>query len=184
MATRQRAERADARANREAILCAAGELFKERGLDVSFEDIAQAAEVGRATVYRHFATREELLGALFGVVVAEAEAHLVDVPPDADVLDLVRTVVRVHVDHLPLIDTLRAHGPLGDEVTVPLRSRLEALFADPLIAAKAAGRVRDDLTTAELRLLVAMLATVLRPAVPAADQARALRIAELAIRPR
>lgn len=45
-----------------AILTAAFELFLERGLDgTSIEQVARRAGVTRATVYRRFATKEELL---------------------------------------------------------------------------------------------------------------------------
>jgi AcrR family transcriptional regulator len=45
------------------IVRAAGRLISEQGLDVTVEDIAEAAGVSRRTVFRHFPTRETLLAA-------------------------------------------------------------------------------------------------------------------------
>lgn len=53
--------RADAQRNRERILSAAEEVFLEQGAGASLEDVAKRAGVGIGTLYRRFATREELL---------------------------------------------------------------------------------------------------------------------------
>jgi AcrR family transcriptional regulator len=58
-------ERADARRNRERILCAAARLVDERGMDeVSMDDVAAEAGVGKGTLYRRFGDRWSLLRAL------------------------------------------------------------------------------------------------------------------------
>lgn len=65
-----------------AILTAAFELFLERGLDgTSIEQVARRAGVTRATVYRRFATKEELL---FSVI---------ELPRDVATLDPARMAV-------------------------------------------------------------------------------------------
>jgi AcrR family transcriptional regulator len=54
-------ERADAARNRERILCAAQRLFAERGAGcVSMDDIAEAAGVGKGTLFRRFGSRAAL----------------------------------------------------------------------------------------------------------------------------
>src|SRR3954470_886624 len=57
--------RRDAERNRQRILAAAGELFTERGLGVTLDDIAHHAGVGVGTVYRRFPDKEVLIDALF-----------------------------------------------------------------------------------------------------------------------
>ncbi|WP_431234245.1 TetR/AcrR family transcriptional regulator [Mycolicibacterium psychrotolerans] len=57
--------RKDAERNRERIVQAARELFAVRGLEATLNDIAHYAGVGVGTVYRRFATKEELLDAIF-----------------------------------------------------------------------------------------------------------------------
>src|SRR5262245_48721634 len=56
--------RADAVRNRRLLLDAASEAFAEGGVEVSIGEIAQRAGVGKGTVFRHFASKEELLAAI------------------------------------------------------------------------------------------------------------------------
>lgn len=51
------------RVTTDAIIAAAQHAMFEHGLDITVEEIAARAEVGRRTVFRHFATREKLIGA-------------------------------------------------------------------------------------------------------------------------
>src|SRR3954453_16758416 len=57
--------RKDAALNRERLLAAARELFAERGLTVTLNDIAHHAGVGVGTAYRRFANKGEVIDALF-----------------------------------------------------------------------------------------------------------------------
>jgi AcrR family transcriptional regulator len=60
----QKPLRADARRNRERIVDAARTLFAECGATTQMDDVARRAEVGVGTVYRHFPTKQALLGEL------------------------------------------------------------------------------------------------------------------------
>src|SRR6195952_3724769 len=75
--TPERPLRKDAARNRERILGAAGEVFAERGLGVTLDDIAHHAGVGVGTVYRRFEDKEQLIDALFeqrvGAIITSAE---------------------------------------------------------------------------------------------------------------
>ena len=55
--------RRDAERNRQRILTAAADVFADRGLDVSLDDIAKHAGLGVGTVYRRFPTKEQLIEA-------------------------------------------------------------------------------------------------------------------------
>ncbi|KAA0095250.1 TetR/AcrR family transcriptional regulator [Mycolicibacterium sp. P1-18] len=57
--------RKDAERNRRRILDGARSLFAERGLEATLNDVAHHANVGVGTVYRRFATKDELLEAIF-----------------------------------------------------------------------------------------------------------------------
>jgi AcrR family transcriptional regulator len=79
-----RALRRDAERNRQRIVAAARELFAVRGLEATLNDVAHHANVGVGTVYRRFATKEELLEAVFEdsidqvACLAEAAVHVED----------------------------------------------------------------------------------------------------------
>jgi AcrR family transcriptional regulator len=59
-----RPQRADAKRNRERILESAREAFAADGADTQMDEVARLAGVGVGTVYRHFPTKESLLGEL------------------------------------------------------------------------------------------------------------------------
>src|SRR5580704_12393328 len=61
----ERALRADAQRNRDALLAAAAVVFAETGVDASLEEIARRAKVGIGTLYRHFPTRDALIADVY-----------------------------------------------------------------------------------------------------------------------
>ncbi|MFJ1461171.1 TetR/AcrR family transcriptional regulator [Nocardia sp. N2S4-5] len=69
----KRPRRADAERNRAALLAAAERLFDERGTDVPLDEVAKTAEVANATLYRHFATRADLIAAVYAEEVRDLD---------------------------------------------------------------------------------------------------------------
>lgn len=69
--------RKDAARNREAILDAAVEVL-ERDPDASVDEIAEEAGVSRATLYRHFRTREDIVAALRDEAEARGAAFVAE----------------------------------------------------------------------------------------------------------
>src|SRR5262245_44123554 len=57
--------RVDAERNRDRILAAARRLYATEGLGISMASVAREAGVGKATLSRRFATREDLITAVF-----------------------------------------------------------------------------------------------------------------------
>jgi AcrR family transcriptional regulator len=60
-----RKPRSDAQRNRERILEVAKQVFTRRGAEASMGEIARRAKIGPGTLYRHFATRDDLLATVY-----------------------------------------------------------------------------------------------------------------------
>ena len=77
--------RADAARNRRALVRAGRSVFGERGLDAPLDEIARRAELGNATLYRHFPSRCELVVAVYVEtlrdIVAASERALANPDP-------------------------------------------------------------------------------------------------------
>lgn len=71
--------RADARRNREAVLDAALSLFRTDPA-ATVAQVAQAAGVGRVTLYGHFPTRDVLVGAALSEAIGRAQRAIEAVP--------------------------------------------------------------------------------------------------------
>ena len=63
--------RADAERNRGLVLEAARAVFAEHGLEAGVAEVAERAGVGVATIFRRFATKDDLLAALLEARVGE-----------------------------------------------------------------------------------------------------------------
>ncbi len=66
--------RADALQNRQRLLDAARTMFQENGLDVTVAEIADAAGIGRGTVFRNFPTKDHLIAAVVSDLIQEGIA--------------------------------------------------------------------------------------------------------------
>jgi AcrR family transcriptional regulator len=83
-----------------AILDAAAHVLSEQGRSSSMADVAEAAGVSRATLYRYYPHREALLDALASHALAEAAARLADAgleraPVEEAIERIVRAIVAV-----------------------------------------------------------------------------------------
>ena len=67
--------RADAERNRRQILEVAEAVFATEGLAVPIDEIARRAGLGVGTLYRHFATKEELFSAILVTRMEVATEH-------------------------------------------------------------------------------------------------------------
>ncbi|WP_152364555.1 TetR/AcrR family transcriptional regulator [Microlunatus speluncae] len=77
-----RPERADAQRNRAKVLAAAERLFAERGAtDVSMEDVARAAGVGKGTLYRRYPNRAALAVAMLDEHERRLQERMISGPP-------------------------------------------------------------------------------------------------------
>jgi AcrR family transcriptional regulator len=89
--------RADARRNHERVLAAAVEVFTEHGLDATIPQVAARAGVGKATVYRSFPTKADLVRALAQVHTDWLAARLETAAAEAEA-DAYRAMENALVD--------------------------------------------------------------------------------------
>lgn len=115
-----------------AILDAAAEVVATQGAEASMADIAAAAGVARATLYRYFPTRAALLADIHDVVVADVGRRLEALRlGDVDVGTAIERAVRALVEAGELLafvvteDATKPSELLDDRVKAPLRSVFE-----------------------------------------------------------
>ena len=148
--------RADAERNRRRILAAAAEVFADRGLDVSLDDIAAAAGVGVGTVYRRFPNKDSLIDALFeekmGRVIALAREALEIEDPWEGLVAFMTGVCRWQAEDRGFKEALASTDP-GRERVHAARDRIAPLAGELLDRAKAAGAVREDLGAFDVPLM-------------------------------
>jgi AcrR family transcriptional regulator len=89
----ERAKRADAQRNRDAIMDAALTCLGQNP-SASMAEIAQAAGVGRVTLYGHFSSRDELIDAVFERTMGRAEAELTAVDLGGEARGAMERLVR------------------------------------------------------------------------------------------
>src|SRR5690349_7997743 len=130
MADEPAPERSDAARNRQAILEAALELVRTRGVDcVTMDTVASVAGVGKGTLFRRFESREGLMAAVLNESEATWQARVISGPPPLGpgappmerLLAFGHSRMRVNVTHGDLI-----RAATGKD---PVRSRAAAGFA-------------------------------------------------------
>ena len=128
-----------------AILEGAAHLFANGGDQASMNEVAEAAGVARATVYRYFPNRESLLDELVQTAVRDVEARLAsarvdEVPPDEGITRAVRALV--DVGNLLVVLTRERRHSGSDQFQRGLLDPLRQLVE----RGQASGDIRDDIT--------------------------------------
>ncbi|SNY23602.1 TetR/AcrR family transcriptional regulator [Paractinoplanes atraurantiacus] len=168
--------RSDARDNRERILAAAREVFAADGLDVPMREIARRAEVGPATLYRRFPTKQALITEAFTEQMYACYAVVDEGLADPDAWRGLRMVVeKLFVLHAEDRGFARAFTDTA------ARERGVASLAELLHRAKAGGHLRPDVTVDDL-ILVLVANSGLRATSATTRVAASRRFAELTLR--
>ena len=140
--------RADARRNRARILAAAEEVFAARGAAASTEEVAAAAGVAIGTVFRHFPTKQDLLGA----ILKDLLEVLVGQAGDDDLFAFFTRVVTAAAEKKFVVELLAGQG-VAVEVAGVVGS-LSATVEELLANARDAGEVREDVRLDEVLALL------------------------------
>jgi AcrR family transcriptional regulator len=157
MPTDERPLRADAERNRRRLLDAASELFGERGLDVGVGEIAQRAGVGRGTLFRNFASKEDLIAAIVVERMNEAAAvgrTLLDAEdPGSALFEFVQDIVgRQQLDRA-LFEAVGDEFLANSEIK-PAYAELIGVFDQLLARAQQAGVVRNDVGSLDVMMMI------------------------------
>ncbi|AQZ69000.1 TetR family transcriptional regulator [[Actinomadura] parvosata subsp. kistnae] len=172
--------RSDARDNRARILAVARAAFAAEGLDVPIREIARRAQVGPATVYRHFPAKEALLEAAFAeplaLCSAIVEEGLADPDPWRGFRLVIEKLMEAHALDRGLSRTFTTRLPY----LAADRDRTMRMFARLLRDAKEAGGLRPDLVLEDV--VVALMANEgIRASSPETRVAASRRFAALMI---
>ena len=149
--------RADAARNRRRLLDAAQELFCERGLDVGVGEIAERAGVGRGTLFRNFASKEQLIAAIVAERMHEAAARgreLLSAPdPQAGLFEFLEEMVgRQQLDR-GLFEAVAGEFLANEEIR-DAHAEVIATLDQLLARAREAGAIRDDVGAVDVLMML------------------------------
>jgi AcrR family transcriptional regulator len=149
--------RADAERNRCRILEAARRLYATEGLGVSMASVARKAGVGKATLSRRFATREELLNAVFAdrmdaYADAVAEA-LADPDPWHGFTGYLQAICAMQASDRGFADILAMSFPTAEALEARRAEAYDQLL-ELITRAKSTGHLREDFTHQDVVILL------------------------------
>jgi AcrR family transcriptional regulator len=153
--------RADARKNYSRILTVAREVVTAHGVDASMRDIARRADVGLATLLRHFPTREALFEALLRTNLDALTQKAVELetskPPDDALVSWFREGVAFVASYSGVVALMAsAHADPDSALYAPCTA-VRSAGARLLLRAQAEGTARADMDADDLFALMSAL---------------------------
>ena len=157
----ERALRSDAKRNLDSILAAADAEFAEHGLEACVADIATRAGVGQATIFRRFATKEDLVLAVvetkLGRMLEAAEAASERKRAWDGLRELMQSGVEFHMRDRALFESAHERVMAAPRLREKKLRMLE-LVGRVIDRAKAEGDLRRDVAPADVPVLIAAAA--------------------------
>ncbi|APG05563.1 TetR family transcriptional regulator [Luteibacter rhizovicinus DSM 16549] len=153
--------RADAKKNYSHLLAVAANVVAEHGADASMRDIARRAEVGLATLLRHFPTREALFEALLrmnvDVLMQQADELQASSSPDDALVSWFREAVAFTHSYSGVCELMASAHDDPDSALHALSTALRTVGARLLQRAQAEGTARADMDGVDLFALMSAL---------------------------
>lgn len=149
-------------------MVAAGHVFEEKGLEASVADVARVAGVGMGTLYRRFPSKEALIDALVSEVLEATIAMATEAaarPEGTGLEHFLDASSAYQAEHLGCLPRLW-------NTDNPLVKTARGLIADLLADAQAHGRIRPDVTSTDISLVMWSMRGVLETAGVDAPEAR------------
>jgi AcrR family transcriptional regulator len=159
-ATATRPQRADALRNRERVIEAARVAFTELGLEARMEDIARRAGVGVGTVYRHFPTKEALIGELLSAKWRAMRDQVREsLDTESDAWEAYAGALRRNADLMASDAAIRdavltSDSPEVWERAQAAREELLEVTEEMVARGRAAGVLREDLEVLDIPLMM------------------------------
>ena len=164
-----RLPRSDAVRNRQRLLSVAAEAFAEQGTDVSIAEIAQRAGIAKGTVFRHFATKDDLIAAIMGELLdrlIDTGTRLADAAdPGAGLREFMTTGTELLARDHTFCEVVGRPSLQQSAVRAGI-DRLCEVVETLTDRARQAGAIRQDITGQDIVLL---LSGVHQTAAPLAD---------------
>jgi AcrR family transcriptional regulator len=153
--------RADAKKNHSHLLAVAREVVTDQGPDASMRDIARRADVGLATLLRHFPTREALFEALLrtnldGLTQRAGELETSD-SSDGALLSWFREWVAFALSHRGVVALMATAHTNPDSALYASCAAVHSASARLLLRAQAEGMARADIDGDDLFALMSAL---------------------------
>jgi AcrR family transcriptional regulator len=149
--------RADALQNRQRVLEAADAMFREHGIDVGVGEIADAAGVGRGTLFRNFRSKDHLIAAVVSermLEVADFGRELLRTQNDAELVFLFITdLVSRQQENRALVEGISDEFFAYPEMLDAHDALLEVLN-EMLDRGKQAGSIRREITEMDVLTLI------------------------------
>jgi AcrR family transcriptional regulator len=152
--------RLDAAQNRERLLAAASRVFAEHGLDVSVEEIAREAGVGMGTLYRRFPTKQALIDELVGQIRRAMLTHAQEAAQKTDGSGLEALLLaagQLQAEHPAGVQQLWGRSD-AEQVSV---REFRRVLKELLRSAQDSGRIRPDVKSGDIQLMMWSLAAVI-----------------------
>ncbi|WP_371660900.1 TetR/AcrR family transcriptional regulator [Streptomyces sp. NBC_00280] len=148
--------RADAERNRDRILAAARRLYATEGLGVSMASVAREAGVGKATLGRRFATREELINAVFADRMDAYAAAVTEALADPDAwhgfTGYIHAICAMQAADRGFADVLTMAFPTAKALEAR-RTESYNGFLELIAHARSSGHLREDFVPEDLVIL-------------------------------
>lgn len=155
--------RRDAVRNRQRLIDAAREVFAERGVNVTLDDVARHAGLGVGTVYRRFPTKEALIEAVFDQLseqmVKIAERSLEYEDSWAGLTNFLERMNDVVAGDRGVRDVVLGTRR-GFETAEKTRASMAPAVNELIARAKADGHLRSDVERTDLFLIDVMVDAV------------------------
>ncbi|MDQ4115092.1 MAG: TetR/AcrR family transcriptional regulator [Actinomycetota bacterium] len=148
--------RRDAERNRTRVLAAARKMLAVEGLSVSMASIAREADVGIATLFRRFPTKQDLVEAVFADRMTDyaeaAAAGLEDEDPWRGLVGFIEAAGELQAADSGFADMLTIAIP-GSATLSQQRATAYEIASRLIARAKESGQLREDFTAEDLMLL-------------------------------